>query len=79
MHAIISNHVFQDGNKRTGLGAALAFCEINGFGLFDAAGSNDQTPIHPDKLYNFTIAVASGQRDLEAVRAWFEEYVRSIS
>jgi hypothetical protein len=57
----------------------LAFCEINGFGLFDAAGSNDQTPIHPDKLYNFTIAVASGQRDLEAVRAWFEEYVRSIS
>ena len=62
MHSIISNHVFQDGNKRTGLGAALAFCKVNGWDV----SSND--------LYNFTIAVASGEHDLDAVRAWFTKY-----
>jgi death-on-curing protein len=32
---IISNHVFSDGNKRTGLGAALLFLRLNGYQLQD--------------------------------------------
>jgi death-on-curing protein len=59
MHSIISNHVFQDGNKRTGLGAALAFCEINDWN------------VNSNELYDFTIAVASAEHDLVTVRAWF--------
>ena len=62
MHSIISNHVFQDGNKRTGLGAALAFCEINDWEVIS------------NELFDFTVAVASGKRDLDSVRAWFAEY-----
>jgi death-on-curing protein len=59
MHSIISNHVFQDGNKRTGLGAALAFCQINNWNVVS------------NELFDFTIAVASGKHDLDSVRAWF--------
>lgn len=59
MHSIISNHVFQDGNKRTGLGTALVFCQINNWEVVS------------DDLFDFTIAVASGKHDLESVRAWF--------
>lgn len=32
---IISNHIFSDGNKRTGLGAALLFLHLNDFQLQD--------------------------------------------
>lgn len=68
MFSIISNHVFQDGNKRTGLEAALLFLRLNGWKLVSAAAATDITP---DELYNFTMAVASGEHDLDAVRAWF--------
>lgn len=78
MHSIISNHVFQDGNKRTGLGAAMAFLEINGWRLVaDAEDDNaGQADIPSSDLYDFTIAVASGERDLDAVRAWFNAHAR---
>jgi len=33
MFNIISNHVFQDGNKRTGLESALLFLKLNGYQL----------------------------------------------
>jgi len=33
MFNIISNHIFQDGNKRTGLESALSFLELNGHKL----------------------------------------------
>ncbi|MEM6723051.1 MAG: type II toxin-antitoxin system death-on-curing family toxin [Bacteroidota bacterium] len=33
MFNIVSNHTFQDGNKRTGLGAALLFLKLNGYQL----------------------------------------------
>lgn len=32
-HTIITGHIFQDGNKRTGLEAALAFLKLNDTGL----------------------------------------------
>ena len=62
MHSIISNHVFQDGDKRTGLGAALVFCIVNGW------------KISSEEFYDFTMAVASGERDLDAVREWFSAH-----
>jgi death on curing protein len=60
---IICNHIFTDGNKRTGLEAALAFLKLNGYRLRKDLPLND--------LYNFILKVASGQSDLEECKAWF--------
>jgi death-on-curing protein len=49
MYNIIANHIFQDGNKRTGLEAALLFLQLNGFDLI----------IDDETLTNFTLTVAS--------------------
>jgi death on curing protein len=48
---IAANHPFVDGNKRTGLLAALVFLDINGI--------NIEQP--NDELYDLTMGVASGQ------------------
>lgn len=73
MFSIISNHVFSDGNKRTGLEAALLFLRLNGYTL----------PANPERfegvsngyIYQFTLAVAAGHHDLDAVRSWFAEHI----
>lgn len=62
---IICNHIFQDGNKRTGLEAALLFLQLNGFDLVVA----------DDLLTNFTLSVATGEHSLEEVQAWFDEHI----
>lgn len=62
---IICNHIFQDGNKRTGLGTALLFLKINGYELI----------VDDDLLTNFTLSVASGEQSLEQVQDWFEEHI----
>ena len=45
------NHPFVDGNKRTGLVAALVFLELNGVTLSDPKG----------RLYEATVAMAAGK------------------
>jgi death-on-curing protein len=65
MHSIIANHIFQDGNKRTGLEAALLFLNLNGYELSDTVTLND--------LFDFTIHVASGGSTLEEVQNWFKD------
>lgn len=35
---LCQNHLFFDGNKRTGLASALVFIELNGIGLLDPRG-----------------------------------------
>ena len=50
---IVSNHAFIDGNKRTGLAAALTFLEINGHPI------DKSSPL----LYDATMAVAEGKLD----------------
>jgi death on curing protein len=67
---IICNHIFSDGNKRTGLEAALAFLKLNEFRL-DKSMPND-------KLYDFIIKVASGQSSLVECREWFTENVVKV-
>lgn len=48
---IVQNHPFVDGNKRTGLLAALVFLELNGISI--AHGS--------PALYDLTLGVAEGR------------------
>ncbi|WP_116107284.1 type II toxin-antitoxin system death-on-curing family toxin [Lewinella sp. IMCC34191] len=87
MFNLIGNHAFQDGNKRTGLAAALAFLMINDYRL-----KEDLQPVtyqdklwpdarlgHDDHVYRFTLAVAAGQVPLEACRQWFAANIESIA
>ncbi|HYH98348.1 type II toxin-antitoxin system death-on-curing family toxin [Hyalangium sp.] len=50
---IVSNHPFVDGNKRTGLLAALVFLDLNGF-VFEHGSQ---------ALYALTMAIAEGRVD----------------
>ncbi len=52
---IVRNHPFLDGNKRTGLLAALVFLDINGISI-----ERDS-----ETLYELTLAVAEGRADKE--------------
>lgn len=80
-HSIISNHIFQDGNKRTGLLAALVFLNLNGFQLqkrlsigsliVEIEGENPGL----DLSYDFTLAAAAGKINLEECKSWFEENI----
>lgn len=63
---IISNHIFQDGNKRTGLEAALLFLQLNGYDL----------TVADEMLIDFTLAVASAEHTLETVQDWFNQYIQ---
>lgn len=60
MFNIISNHIFQDGNKRTVLQAAMIFLMLN---------SCSFAQISDDDFIDFTLAVASGERTIEEVQA----------
>jgi len=60
---IVGNHPFLDGNKRTGVAAALVFLDLNGIEINAPKGS----------LYNLTMSVAIGQAD----KATITEYFRS--
>ncbi len=67
---IISNHIFTDGNKRTGLEAALSFLKLNGHRLRRDLGKDD--------LLAFVLKVASGESTLDECREWFKENIVAI-
>lgn len=61
---IISNHIFTDGNKRTGLDACILFFEFNGYQLSDNVSN--------EILTDFILSVASGNHTLETVQEWLK-------
>ena len=67
-HALINNHPFHNGNKRTALVAAAVYLDENGFWL---DGCSD------DELFEFTRQVAAHeitedkQQELEYIAEWF--------
>ena len=62
---IICNHIFTDGNKRTGLVAALIFMNLNHYEL--------RLEVTNTILTDFILKVASGQSNLEECKEWFKE------
>lgn len=93
MFSVISNHIFQDGNKRTGLGAALLFLRLNGYqlrkdlqnvdGMIEDLLSIDnpsKVEVNPTRqiLANFTLGVASGKIDLEGCKKWFVKNIEKV-
>ena len=61
---IISNHIFTDGNKRTGLDACILFLDFNGYQLCETVSN--------EILTDFILSIASGQQSLEAVQNWLK-------
>ena len=58
---IVQNHPFIDGNKRTGLMAALVFLDLNGVEIDAPKGS----------LYDLTMSVATGQAGKQEIAEFF--------
>ena len=80
MYNIITNHIFQDGNKRTGLAAALYFLEFNDVPFREPCiqveiGGKIVPESSENILFDFTIEVASGKLTLEECQAWFQENI----
>jgi death-on-curing protein len=67
MFYIIKNHVFMDGNKRTGLASAVTFLQWNNIMI---------APFDEDEVFDFVVDVAAGPNDPEIsiprIAAWFE-------
>ena len=68
MFYIIKNHVFNDGNKRTGLASAITFLKWNDI-VF--------VPFDEDKVFDFVIHVSEGANEPDTVipeiAAWLKE------
>ena len=68
---IIANHVFSDGNKRTGLGTALLFLRLNGYQLQDNL-------ISIFEINKNTEYIKQYYRDLGYNDDWIEKRLQSI-
>jgi death-on-curing protein len=63
---LCSNHGFADGNKRTVLGAALVFLDVNGFEL----------SLTKNELEQITLDVAEGKLNKEDLTRLLEAAIR---
>ncbi|MCB0638135.1 MAG: type II toxin-antitoxin system death-on-curing family toxin [Lewinella sp.] len=79
MFYLVTGHVFQDGNKRTGLEAALLFLRLNDASLaepFQRISAADkylpaQACAGDQVLYHLTMELAAGQITQDQLKAWF--------
>ena len=86
MFNTISNHIFQDGNKRSGLGSALLFLRMNGHCLSKTLKKihfeNKSIPAKGESsteiLIEFTLQVAAGEVDLEKTQQWFKKNIEKV-
>jgi death-on-curing protein len=61
---VVQNHPFVDGNKRTGLAAALVFLELNGV----------EVEADQDELAEFVLDIAQGKHDKAAIAEFLREH-----
>ncbi len=64
LYNIVANHVFQDGNKRTGLECCLLYLRLNEYTLASSVSNQDLT--------EFVLGVAAGQSSLAEVSQWLK-------
>jgi death-on-curing protein len=67
LESLINNHPFIDGNKRTGITAAMLFLKINGFSF---STSNEE-------LESFTLSVANGGQNIDTISQWILDHQTS--
>ena len=81
---ITENHIFSDGNKRTGLLSLHIFLKINGFQLKEPLECNQQIPEVPKASDSDTILeklvfeVAESKRTLEELSNWIKQNITEI-
>jgi death-on-curing protein len=68
LYLLTQNHPFVDGNKRTALSACFWFLENNGYTL----------RVENEELYQFTLAIASGEKDKDVVTIWIQEHIQPL-
>lgn len=66
---IIADHAFIDGNKRTGILAALTFLQMNGVNFRAMAG----------ELENFAVQVATEHLDVPVIAAWLKSHSKKAA
>lgn len=64
---IIRDHVFHDGNKRTGIEAALLFLEKNGIVI--------PRDIDPEEIINLALSVEDGSAKIENIALWLKTII----
>ena len=64
MHSLVGNHGFVDGNKRTGIAAAVLFLKINGWSV---RASNSE-------LEALALQAGRGELDVVDAAAWLREH-----
>lgn len=79
LYNTISNHIFQDGNKRTGLAAMQLFLDINGFQISQKLNKGAENFTSHDILFHFIIETAAGKLTFEDCVAWLRENVVPVS
>ena len=62
---IVQNHGFADGNKRTGMNAAIVFLELNGYGL--------DWPL--DETEQMVLGVAKGELEKDGVTSFIRKLI----
>ena len=67
VHTIICNHVFHDGNKRTGLAVTIALLTMNGYSFVPTKEDED-----------FFVRIASEQLSIEEISAWLQQRSRLL-
>ena len=72
MFYIIKNHIFMDGNKRTGLACSVTFLQWNNIML---------KPLEEQSSYDFVVEIAAGPNDpdiaVPKIAKWLEKQVLS--
>lgn len=62
--SMINNHPFVDGNKRSGIGAAVLFLSLNGCVL----------TVSNQELLDLTMEIAQKKTTIETIANWFERH-----
>lgn len=70
LRGIIADHPFVDGNKRTGMMAALVFLNLNDY---DTSGLKDRD------LEDFAVRVAVEHLDIPVIAAWLKAHSKKAS
>jgi len=65
MFHLVQNHPFLDGNKRTGVVAALTFLDLNGIDVDAPTG----------ELYDITLSIATGNEAKDGIAEFLRSHV----
>jgi death-on-curing protein len=69
LQSLVKNHALFDGNKRLALSATVLFLGMNGFELLSGE----------EETFQFMLACARGDLELDDISTWLSEHIEPIS